>query len=183
MATDQDIISQMKFSLEFDEKTRGPYLFQAIWIDTLLNQIISYYFCTTDLKKQGMLIGLVLNEISFNSKIKYFLKILELYPKMMVKYPKIETKLDNIRDFRNKIAHSKLDTSSEFLSKKKNYIRLSYYKNGKLMHYEISESIRKEKTHEIVDVHYVLNDILNHISDGKFGNLIPMGNLDDKKSA
>jgi len=28
-----------------------------------------------------------------------------------------------------------------------------------------------------------LNDILNHISDGKFGNLIPMGNLDDKKSA
>ena len=115
MATDQDIISQMKFSLEFDEKTRGPYLFQAIWIDTLLNQIISYYFCTTDLKKQGMLIGLVLNEISFNSKIKYFLKILELYPKMMVKYPKIETKLDNIRDFRNKIAHSKLDDESKLL--------------------------------------------------------------------
>lgn len=181
MVTKEEIISQMKFSLDFDEKTRGPYLFQAIWIDTILNQIISYYFCPTDPKKQGSMIGLILNEMSFNSKIRHFLKILESYPEMIIKYPKIETKLDNIRDFRNKIAHSKLDTSGEFLSKKKNYIRLSYYKKGKMKYYEINNSIRKQKTKEIVDVHYILNDILNHISDGKLGNLIPIGNLDPKK--
>ena len=182
MVTNEDIISQMKFPIEFDEKTRGQYLFQAIWIDTLLNQIISYYFSPTDQKKQGMLVGLVLNDISFNSKIKYFLKILESYPEMMKKFPKIETKLENIRDFRNKIAHSKLDTSEEFLSKKRNHIRLSYYKNGLLKHYEISESIRKEKISEIVNMHFDLNTILHHISNGKFGNLIPIGRLDTKKS-
>jgi hypothetical protein len=42
----------------------------------------------------------------------------------------------------------------------------------------VTESLNKEKTKEIVDVHYELSDILFEMSDGKLGKLIPIGRLD-----
>jgi len=178
VATNAVIIKQMGFVLKFDEKTRGAYLFQAIWIDTLLNQIIACHFCSTDYKKQGMLTGLILNELTFSSKIRYFLRILESYPEIASKHPNIKKKLENVREFRNKVAHSKLDTSGEFLSKKTNYIRLIYFKNGKRAHYNITEQLNKEKTSEIVKLHYALNEILVDLTGGELGKLIPIGRLD-----
>ena len=168
----------MGFTLKFDEKTRGSYLFQAIWIDTLLNQIISHHFCPEDSKKQGMLIGLILNELSFNSKIKYFLRILETYSQIALKHSQLKKKLENVRKFRNKIAHSKLDTSAKFLSKKTNYIRLIYYENGRERYYNITEQLIKEKNAEISKLHFALNDILSDMTDGKLGKLTPIGRLD-----
>jgi len=173
-----EILKQVEFALKLDEKTRGSYLFQAIWIDTLLKQIIAQHFCPNDYKKQGMLIGTILNDLTLNLKIKHFLRILELYPKIKSKHLKIKKKLENVRELRNKFAHSQLDTSAEFLSKKADYIRLIEYKDGKKNYYNITSQIIQAKNAEIAKLHFELNEIISDMTGGKLGKLVPIGKLD-----
>ena len=65
---------------------------------------------------------------------------------MKERHPELISKLDNIRLFRNKIAHLPLDTSDEFLEK--NYtdrIKFNYYEKGVEKHLVVTEECKQKR--------------------------------------
>lgn len=169
-----DLKEHLQFTFDFDQDTRGSYLYQTAEIESLVEQIIAYHYCSEDLKKMNSFLSLVLSQLNFNSKIKIFLKILEKYIEFKDEYPIIKTSLPNIQSFRNKLAHSRLDTSYEFIQRRQRKIRLISQRDEKIQLLEITEKLVKQKNKEIATLHMKLNKIANKISKGEVGILKPV---------
>jgi hypothetical protein len=136
---------------ELSKKIRGSYLDNAIAIEMIIADIISNHFCPNE-EKRSLFFTLVLNNSGFNlsNKINMLKNILNLkYHDLFENHPTLFDKLNNIRIFRNKLAHSFLDTSEEYLSKNvTNQIQLEYFKNGQKLHQEITLSEINDKLAE-----------------------------------
>jgi hypothetical protein len=113
---------------------RGVFLEQAIWIETLVTDIIVRHF-TSDERQYSILNSLIFNraEVTFNMKIEVLQKLFKFcYKDLLKKYSGLFPRLHKIRRRRNRLAHSHLDTSEEFLSKGfKDRIQLIFYENGR----------------------------------------------------
>lgn len=172
-----EIKKTLKFTMNFSEKVTGEYIFQAVWIERILKDIISYHVSNSP-KSRAFLFSIVLKEISFNSKIRIFLELLNEIPEITKNHPNLKKRLDNVREFRNILAHDQLDTSVKFLKTNPNYIRFRHFKNGKVKHYEITDKLYKEKIKEIAELHIELQNIARKISNNEIGNQTPIGTLD-----
>jgi len=123
-----------KSEIELSGKIRGPLLDQAILIELLVQDTIRSHFCQ-DTRKWALLDDLILNQLSFDRKIWILDKLLKLnYEDLDSDFPMLNRHLESIKNYRNKIAHSLLDTDPEWLlseKKKTDRIRLKRSKNGK----------------------------------------------------
>jgi hypothetical protein len=118
------------YTLSFD--IRGKFLDQTIWIEVLISDILSRFFSHEE-PRQILFFSLVAPKLEFRAKINILSTLLELhYPELLEGYPKLIDDINNIRKFRNKIAHAHLDTTDEFLKKEyTDRIRLIFFKKGK----------------------------------------------------
>ena len=149
---------------EFDMHVRGKYTIQANWIDYYLAEVITMHFFPNVVEDHRLLHSIINNQIGFVGKIKTFETILKLYPDLEKKFSKMVKKIDDIREFRNKIAHSVLDTSDEFLNKNQfDRIRLQFNKNGKEEYYEITKELIDGKLHDTGVILQQLIEILESI--------------------
>jgi hypothetical protein len=92
---------------------RGPIIEQAIYIDLVLTDIITYELCATA-QDGGVMRSLILEtgEITLSSKMDIVERLLRLRHKdLLAKYPTNE--LHAFRRLRNRLAHGLLDSSDE----------------------------------------------------------------------
>jgi len=117
------------------KEIRGRFLDQAIPIEMLIDDIISWHFCPEETRR-SLFFSLMAPELTFSTKIKILKAILELrYPDLLKEHPKLIGEIKKIKKLRNKLAHSMLDSSEEFLEKRyDDRIRLIFYKKGEKKH-------------------------------------------------
>jgi len=124
---------QLMRVFEQAKDVRGRFLEQAIFIENLIGDIISWHFCPEE-DRRHLLFSLIINDVNFtfSSKIKVLKQLLKLrYPELGEKYPKMIKELKKVMEFRNKAAHRMLDSSEQFLAKKlTDRIQLVYFKDG-----------------------------------------------------
>lgn len=125
---------QIDKQYQLDREIRGSILEQAITIEGFVEDIIAIHFCP-DLERRYLLHSLIISvpHLGFPSKVKILEGLLRIcYPDLLQKFPKGIDELDKVRRFRNRIAHSALDTTPEWLANKfADRIRLLYYKDGR----------------------------------------------------
>lgn len=116
---------------DLSKEIRGRFLDQAIPIEMLIDDIISWHFCPEETRR-SLFFSLVTPKLTFSTKIKILKTILELrYPDLLKEYLKLMGEIEKIKNLRNKFAHSMLDASEEFLEKGyDDRIRLIFYKKG-----------------------------------------------------
>lgn len=159
-----ELVKQADVEYKLATRIRAPFLEQAIVIDRLIADIISQHFCP-DEEKRTLFFSLITNGItlSFHASINVFEKLLKLcYPDLYEKH--LFKKLDTIRNFRNRIAHSMLDTSEEFLAKGyTDRIRLVVHMDGKQKHQTITNKDINERLGKCTEVILALVNIQKEV--------------------
>jgi hypothetical protein len=106
---------------------------QAIWLDVLVTDILAQYFAPHE-DRRKLLSSEVLAgpHLSFSGRIKVLQKVVaRSYGSFVQEHPALFERLDKIRRFRNRLAHSHLDTSDEFIAKGfKDRIQIVFYEEG-----------------------------------------------------
>jgi len=127
---------------------RGLFLEQAIFIENLIGDIISWHFCP-DEDRRNLFFSLIINnpDFTFSSKIKVLRQLLKLrYPELDKKCPEVIKELEKVIKFRNKVAHRMLDSSEQFLAKKlTDRIQLVYFKDGQEKHEVVTVKDMQER--------------------------------------
>ena len=148
-----------------DQKFRGGYLYQISLIEAYLGGMIASWFFQENLEKRQALVGYIINDINFNQKIKIFFKILKNhYSELYEKYPNLSKDFEEVRNLRNILAHSRLDTSIDYLSTKPENIRFEFYKNGRMEHHIFTSELIRQKLIESNTLFVQLSEIMVGIS-------------------
>lgn len=126
----------LEFLYNLDTNYRGKFILISVWIERIIEDIISYIFFPNedDEAKRDKMISFILSRnLNFNTKLKVFQGLLEEdYKELFNEYDKLFKDLNDIKNFRNILAHSELDTSVKFLRKRyKDRIQLIYHETGK----------------------------------------------------
>lgn len=155
---------QLDRLFDLSTEIRGKFLDQAISIEMLIDDIVSRHFCP-EKDRRNLLFSLVTPELTFSTRIKILETVLErCYPNLLRKYPNLIKEVGRIRDFRNKIAHSMLDTSDEFLRKEyADRIRLVFYKKGEPKYLIIKKDAMRERLKACTQVVLALVDIQKEV--------------------
>jgi hypothetical protein len=129
------------------QQIRGVFMDQTIWLDVMITDILASYF-VTDPKKRALLSSDVLSgpDQTFSGRISLLQKIVNRsYKAFADEHPNLFDRLGKIRQFRNRLAHSHLDTSDEFLGKGyTDRIQINFFKNGE----ELSQAITVEDSRQ-----------------------------------
>jgi hypothetical protein len=120
-------------------RIRGEFLNGTAWMDVLLTDILSHYFCA-DKQRRMFFFTEVAAVMSFRSKTSLLEKILKQeFPELVTKYPRLRDRLDSLREFRNVLAHNHLDTSDQSLAKRRpDEVVFVKYKLGKISQVRIN---------------------------------------------
>jgi hypothetical protein len=115
-------------------RIRGTFIEQTIWIDVMIAGILADYFAP-DKERRTLLLSEVFSGAgsTFNKNIALLTKVVShSFSAFAGQHPDLFTKLERIRRVRNNLAHARLDTSDEWMSRReKDRIQIIYYKNGK----------------------------------------------------
>jgi hypothetical protein len=112
---------------------RGAFIDQAIWIDLLTTDILATFFCPND-ERRSLLSSDVLTgrDATFSGRLETLEKIVKRwFPAFLASHAGLFNRLGKIRRLRNRLAHSHLDSSNEFMAK--NYtdrIQLVFHEDG-----------------------------------------------------
>jgi hypothetical protein len=121
-----------------------------------------------EIEKRQQLVGFIIADVNFSQKVNILIKILKAYyPKVEEKYPTLYKDFEKVRKLRNRLAHSQLDTSLDYLKLKPKKIRLEVYENGKKEHYELTEELIKQKIRDVFNLFVQLTEIMVAISGKK----------------
>jgi hypothetical protein len=107
---DIELKKHIELIQHYDRIFRSQVLWEAISLEESLATIIAKHFCSSD-EKHELFFALIFQEgqISFAAKIKIFRKMLKIcYPTWKPILDPWITRLDSIRDIRNKFAHGRL---------------------------------------------------------------------------
>lgn len=97
---------------------RGRFLNSVAVIERDIAVILTEYFCTEDEKKRALFFSKVTEKISLNKKKEILIDIVKNdYPRYWEENKQFLTDLQNIQEFRNKLAHSVIDVSEEALAR------------------------------------------------------------------
>ncbi len=126
---------------EHDRVIRSHAIYEATAIEGLIESIVAWHFCP-DADKHLSFIALmfVTAEVPFSQKIEILLKVLKnSYADIVMDIPGLENKLNSLRKFRNKLAHSELVLDDKKIDARKLGISLrSVGRKGKLVEEFIS---------------------------------------------
>lgn len=162
------ILEQIQRLADMDSDSRGKYLIHATLIENIIDETLGYHFCPDNKIKREMLVATIVNDLSFSTKINNLLKILKTdYPKLYKNYPKLKKQLENVRELRNKLAHSRPDFSFSFLEQKTDYVRLVFYNNGKKVTQDMPFKFIHKKLVESSNILVQLAKILEEVSNKK----------------
>ena len=68
---DEELLKEMRPIIDFDKRARGSFLFQCTWIETELNEVLSYHFCPDDKKRRDQIHAILIHDLNFSNKIRY----------------------------------------------------------------------------------------------------------------
>jgi len=160
----EEEVEQLKPLYDLSKEIRGSFLDQAIIVESFIDEIISQHFCP-EKTRRILYFSSVPPELTFHRKIKIFETILETcYPKLIERHSNLMKEIDEIRAFRNRIAHSILESSRNFL--KEGYtdrIWLRYYKKGKMKRLVVKREDMKERLKGCTRVILALVDIQKEV--------------------
>ena len=161
---DDELNQQLDQLFNLSAQIRGPFLEQAIFIERIIDGIVSNHFCL-DETRRNFFFSLIMPEIVFFKKINIIKQLLKLhYPDLDIKYPKLNKELENIINFRNEIAHAMLDTSDEFMSKKYlDRIQFKSFKKGQTEPHEVTSEDIKEKLKDCTRIILMLAKIQSEV--------------------
>lgn len=153
---------------QYDQEIRSRVIYNAIAIESDIEQIIAWHFCH-DEGKHILFISLMFNDgqITFSQKIVILKKLLrDSYPDIYLQFSGIFSQLNKIRELRNKLAHTKLRIPFEYFhpmrktpDRPQKGLYLEYYKDGKV----INEFIPAEKVEGIMEKAVVLEYFLYYL--------------------
>lgn len=125
---------------ELAKNIRAPFIEQAISIERIIDGIIARHFCPIEELQQQFLSVILGDRMTFSEKINILETVLrDSYYDFYQKHKKLKQELTQIRQFRNRLAHSLLDTSTKFLEQKhRDRIQLLYYKDGRTKQHVIT---------------------------------------------
>ena len=118
-------------TIEYDEKRaaaeklhekarylRGRFLNSVAVIERDIAAILTEYFCTIDEEKRELFFTKVAEKLSLQKKKEILIEIVKVdYPRYWEEDKEFLISLQDIQEFRNKLAHSVLDVSDEALAR------------------------------------------------------------------
>jgi hypothetical protein len=141
-------------------RLRGEFLTGTAWIEVLLTDIVSHYFCAQK-RRRMFFFTEVAAGLSFRSKTSLLHKILKYeFPELLTKHPRLRERLDSFREFRNLLAHSHLDTSEQSLAKRKpDEVLFVKYKAGKMSQVRVNAAEAGRRAEEANQLRRELLDL------------------------
>jgi hypothetical protein len=131
---------------------RGEFLDLAIFAELVITDIIARHFCP-DEDRYMLFFSVVMTnpDLKFSTKEDMLREILKLrYRDILDAHGDLIDQVGKVRRWRNRLAHSHLDTSERFLSKgHKDRIQLIYYEAGRVKQQVISVDDSKAKLAEV----------------------------------
>lgn len=130
---------------EIDSAIRGEYLLTIAYLEQRINQILGDYFCK-EKEKKIRLTDLILTSkgMTFSIKLEVLEKIVkEKFPDYYKDRKSIFNTMNNLRDFRNKLAHNPPELRlSEIDKRNEDEIIILTFENGETI----------QHTHKISDI-------------------------------
>lgn len=118
---DESYIAKQRAAEKLHEKARylrGRFLNSVAVIERDIATILTEYFCTTDEAKKELFFYKVAEKLSLQKKKEILLEIVKSdYPRYWDENKDFLNSLQQIQEFRNKLAHSVLDVSDDALSR------------------------------------------------------------------
>lgn len=99
---------------------RGKFINQAIFVEQIIDEFLSYYFIpnSEDIRLQFHQLVLSSIDITFSQKINIFTKIADNFlPSKYEEYKQYLSKIEKLRHKRNEFAHSKIDARKESIKR------------------------------------------------------------------
>ena len=157
----------LKINYQHGLEVRGNYLVDAIEIEGIIDDVLAIHFFKNNDAQYVDFQGFILKELQFGAKIKILVSLLNSkYPNLLNKHTSLANELEKIRDFRNRLAHSQLDTTVEYIEKKQtDRIQLMFYKDGKRQYQEITKADFDKKLQEVSSVKISLMEIWKNLSE------------------
>jgi hypothetical protein len=155
-------------NFEIDRLVRSHIIYEAISLESMVDQIIAWHFCPDETKHlwfQSLLFRV--GEVPFSNKIRILKKLLrECYPDIWESVPGLTNKLDDIRDLRNKFAHSELVLDEDKVREADDRgVFLRSVQDGKIVEEfiskEMADKVVKDNTHFHVLMVCVLGEVQN----------------------
>ncbi len=118
---DEEFGAKVAAAKKLHEKARylrGRFLNSVAVIERDIAVILTEYFCTEDENKRELFFGKVAEKLSLQKKKEILIDIVKHdYPRYWEKNKEFFTCLQEIQEFRNKLAHSVIDVSDEALAR------------------------------------------------------------------
>ena len=118
---DEAYKKKVKSAEKLHEKARylrGRFLNSVAVIERDIAAILTEYFCTIDEDKRELFFTKVAEKLSLQKKKEILIEIVKAdYPRYWEKNKEFLNSLQQIQEFRNKLAHSVLDISDEALAR------------------------------------------------------------------
>jgi hypothetical protein len=170
----EQLLRHMKAE-QVSANVRGRFLNQAVFIEMLLAEIICHHFCP-DKQRRFQFFDSIVSNMTFNTRVDVFSIILKsFYSDIEREYPDIVKQINDIRNFRNIVAHALLDTSSEFLDNnpEKETVQFVTYKRSpgkrtkEIKHLLTNDDFKKkiQLTESIISRLAAIRDKVAHITD------------------
>ena len=87
------------------------------------------------------------------------------FPKMLTTYPLLKHQLDALRSFRNRLAHSHIDTSKPALRKtKRDEVAFIYYRRGRTHRQKVTRADAQQRAEEANELRNALIAIQGQIT-------------------
>jgi len=125
---------ELQTAFELSAEIRGKFLDLVLFAEAAISDIIARHFCPDD-EEHMLFFSVVMSDpdLKFSTKIQMLEQLLRLrYSDILTQQTDLIDDLDRVRLWRNRLAHSHLDTSGKFLSKgHKDRIQLIFYEKGR----------------------------------------------------
>ena len=144
-----EVPRHIEIVLGYDRAFRSQIIYEAIALESLLDGIIAWHFCS-DATKHPLLFTLIFKEgeISFGKKIRMLSKLLkQCYPDLKPTFGALPKRLNALRELRNRFAHSEVVLPDEPPPPDSAAgVTLRYFRDGAL----VDEFIQKTRIDAIV---------------------------------
>ena len=154
----KESLAQSKILHKLAAELRGKFLNKSAWIETLLGDILASYFCS-DVNRR-VLFSEVANDMRSSTKAALLEKILQhSFPQLREAHPRLKKRLDSLRTFRNRLAHSHIDTSEDALAAKKfDEVTFVFYEDEEMKRQCVTRADAKRRATE---ANQLQNDLLD----------------------
>ena len=142
------------------KEIRGTFMEQTIWIAHFMSDMIANYFCD-DKKKRELLFSEVItgDDFRFSTRIALLFDILEKsHPDVLLRTKGLKDRLDKIRRFRNRLAHSHLKaTDAEIEKAQERFVTFCFYEDGMMKEQVVTKEDLRDR---LVETSKVLDELL-----------------------